>query len=1006
MAIVTRLGKGSKLTIEEMDNNLLSLETDISGNVSSITSKLDKGSYTGTAKDLENAITASVSAITSKLDKGTYTGSAKDLENAITAAVTGASGISITPTSLAPAGTGIASFTATQAGTYTNYGGVVVAANSFAIISRSAAGVFSISQTALVLPDSKILNWTAKAYLSGDQVNYLGKDWTANAATVAGDVPGTSTKWIDRLSGYAKATDLVINSDSISEINTKLSGYSVGTIAKTTTTTDNNAFDVIQQELGNKFVQILSFIDLRIKAGTGNVTLEFCEKSETGFTLTPYSSTLLAVTSVDSSGNTVKRFSFNEVQIRKNTWLRFTSTSSIFIIANKGTFLTQYKVGGNSAVNTTNLCYFMGNTTETINEKLAKIPLAQADIVTNANDILLDKENLSELNSKFYGLTDTTVASIFNSSTVLNVSRLNIILKQAIKLDNSIITGIRFKTAAQAFKLSVVSWNGIEGSGSVVVERTSISKILITNTYYPLLDLGSTLIANKGEYLMLSVAACNTSEAEGTDFITLDNSLNYTATYLGGCAVEYFYTVKESYSNSIAKLSDTRFLTNLLPITLTDSATFLSKSSVLNVEKVAEGIRIFGNGDGDKKNVTFSNVDVKPNRNYLLYAEVYYNTEPKNLNGNGFMLSNDANLGPQFAANFRSPVNGIGVTQIWSVIVNSSTNSGQLGFMLRAYPKNGAVPTDLIIDIVIKKAILLDLGESTDYFYNKTPSYFEALLANRKPFDVLNIENTSEITVNSNSLYKGMVMKSLGDSMPETRSYQPHIANAIGANYNGDPAGSYSENGTTYNYLTSVIGGTWCAPVTTPGGGTQLISQSAFIRARFLKYQKPDILLIQTGTNDAAYFSSVYNGKNPDGTTPYNYGLNDLAYSGNGADVSNGIYQDANGINISPSLGASYRGMLKQIFTDMPSLIVKCIGIPKAALTIPNSPTYNANYASDTIQKNAVIKKVAEEFSCDYIDLFNKYGVNNQTINTLTIDGIHYSNYGGKRVAMLILGSL
>jgi hypothetical protein len=151
MAIVTRLGKGSKLTIEEMDNNLLSLETDISGNVSAITSKLDKGTYTGSAKDLENAIIANVSAITSKLDKGTYVGSAKDLENAIVAASTGASGISIVPTSPAPTGTGIASFTATQAGTYTNYGGVVVAANSFAIISRSASGVFSISQTALDL---------------------------------------------------------------------------------------------------------------------------------------------------------------------------------------------------------------------------------------------------------------------------------------------------------------------------------------------------------------------------------------------------------------------------------------------------------------------------------------------------------------------------------------------------------------------------------------------------------------------------------------------------------------------------------------------------------------------------------------------------------------------------------------------------------------------------------------------------------------------------------------
>lgn len=57
---------------------------------------------------------------------------------------------SIVPTST-PTGTGIAYWLATQAGTYTNFGGVVVNANSFAVISRSATGAFSISQTALDL---------------------------------------------------------------------------------------------------------------------------------------------------------------------------------------------------------------------------------------------------------------------------------------------------------------------------------------------------------------------------------------------------------------------------------------------------------------------------------------------------------------------------------------------------------------------------------------------------------------------------------------------------------------------------------------------------------------------------------------------------------------------------------------------------------------------------------------------------------------------------------------
>jgi len=55
---------------------------------------------------------------------------------------------------------------------------------------------------------SKINPWVAKVYASGSQVNYLGRDWVANAATVAGDIPATSTKWIERLSFYNPETDL------------------------------------------------------------------------------------------------------------------------------------------------------------------------------------------------------------------------------------------------------------------------------------------------------------------------------------------------------------------------------------------------------------------------------------------------------------------------------------------------------------------------------------------------------------------------------------------------------------------------------------------------------------------------------------------------------------------------------------------------------------------------------------------------------------------------------
>jgi len=157
-----------------------------------------------------------------KLDRAGYAGNALTLDQKIDANLAEAKALiesfkgstdlgSITPTSV-PTGTGPAFWRATQNGTYTNFGGLVVNVNSFAVISRDATGIFSISQTEMVIPqaNNKIITWTATAFSSGEQVNYLGKDWVSNAATVAGDVPGTSVKWEERLNYASK--DIVGNS--------------------------------------------------------------------------------------------------------------------------------------------------------------------------------------------------------------------------------------------------------------------------------------------------------------------------------------------------------------------------------------------------------------------------------------------------------------------------------------------------------------------------------------------------------------------------------------------------------------------------------------------------------------------------------------------------------------------------------------------------------------------------------------------------------------------------
>lgn len=168
-----------------------------------------------------------------------------------------------------PTGTEDAFWIASQAGTYTNFGGVVVSVNSRAEISR-VSGVFTISQTPLDITSKvnvsdvinsltstettkplsaaqgKLLNeknikiepWTAKLYASGNQVNYLGKDWVANAAIVAGDAPGTSSKWVERLSAY-NFNKKINNTDNSVIFDSTLS---IDTVGMTVSCTANNLF--------------------------------------------------------------------------------------------------------------------------------------------------------------------------------------------------------------------------------------------------------------------------------------------------------------------------------------------------------------------------------------------------------------------------------------------------------------------------------------------------------------------------------------------------------------------------------------------------------------------------------------------------------------------------------------------------------------------------------------------------------------------------------------------
>lgn len=194
--------------------------------------KLDKGTFVGTAETLKTDIDSRVSKVTGKslvldaeitklshLDdtadsqKPVSTAQQAAIDAAVQAQLVDSTLINAVTTSSSVPPTGNIHAIGVGAGTYPNWGGMVIPANNIGTLSR-VDGVYSVYLTAFV-DINKILPWVAQVYQINAQVNYLGKDWVSNAATVAGDVPGTSSKWVERLSGYVENYEIIKKADLV-----------------------------------------------------------------------------------------------------------------------------------------------------------------------------------------------------------------------------------------------------------------------------------------------------------------------------------------------------------------------------------------------------------------------------------------------------------------------------------------------------------------------------------------------------------------------------------------------------------------------------------------------------------------------------------------------------------------------------------------------------------------------------------------------------------------------
>lgn len=569
-----------------------------------------------------------------------------------------------------------------------------------------------------------------------------------------------------------------------------------------------------------------------------------------------------------------------------------------------------------------------------------------------------------------------------------------------IEFDNAIVKKVKFFTSDNTITICVCT---IGEDRKIHIKDSYTTKTVRDAS----VEVDCWLKADKGDFIALSRVAY-------TSISGIKTKVSIASSLIEGSVLErdeeiniqfaYDFEVQSSVKEiGICEIND------ILKFDVTKSTDSYTIDSSLNVSTDNGKLHIKNNSiPSNRVHVKFCKRFLVKGHYYFAYCKLKNNLQTKKMNGFGLMIGG---LTPT-ANTYRIPVDDVDkeFEMYGSQLFNGE--SGMYDATFFVYPIEG-MSEGTFIDLYIEKVQILDLGEDRP----RISEYYKNLvrLGDYKPKFTYSTVSASSI---NHSLYKGLKLKSLGDSLPETRSYQYIVANELGAEYDGDPDNfNYVENGISKIGISHVKGGTWCAPVTTKQGdsigaggeNTQSISMSAYMRARTLKYLMPDILIIECGTNDAvdAENFEIYKGKNPQGEIVHDHGINDPAYTGDGVDCSDGVYQDDKGYNKAPSLGASYRGMLKQIFSDMPNIKVICLGCPYDRLSMETSTSKVDLYYKDTRLKNAVIKKVASEFGCIYIDVAEEgYGPNAYNINLLTIDGLHFSSQGGRRIAELILAKL
>ena len=313
----------------------------------------------------------------------------------------------------------------------------------------------------------------------------------------------------------------------------------------------------------------------------------------------------------------------------------------------------------------------------------------------------------------------------------------------------------------------------------------------------------------------------------------------------------------------------------------------------------------------------------------------------------------------------------------------TATSYTDARFILNFFSSNNSA-AGTVLDITIHDIRLIYNYAQDPIFINKERKEVEQLVRAVGYFESeITIPKFVDTALQLQTINKGLEMQSLGDSTSVMVMWQERLAQMKGWHFNRTMA----INGLNGGYPVA-LGGSWCEPIISNFGATGNAGQNHYTRSTSIVDYGIDVLFVL----------SSYNGQHPGKAwqtggqlVKADHGINDGPYLGSEVNLITNPTADF------PSFGASYYGMIEKLMTANPTTRIVLLTLYTFSAT--------GSSLNNILVKNAVIRKAAEKYGLQLIDLEKISGINSFTAPTLCFDGgVHINQAGGDRLAQVIGG--